>query len=114
MLCNFYGKVLIEPTTVEHTTGGLRALTQFVTETCRAEGLTDTIVAIEMTGIYHKPVQRGAFPFCGYDLLARSRGLGQSPERDEQSVMLFPVGFVTSARRRDAWELVAWMDQPGR
>jgi hypothetical protein len=24
MLCNFYGKVLIEPTSVEHTTGGLR------------------------------------------------------------------------------------------
>ena len=28
MLCNFYGKVLVEPTSVEHTTGGLRAMTQ--------------------------------------------------------------------------------------
>ena len=66
MLSNFYGKVIIEPTTVEHTTGGLRVMTQLVTEACRAEGLTDTIVAIEMTGIYHKPVQR-AFRKAGFD-----------------------------------------------
>ncbi len=30
MLCNFYGKVLVEPTTAEHTTGGLWAMTQLV------------------------------------------------------------------------------------
>jgi len=30
LLCNFFGKVLIEPTTVEHTNGGLRAMTQLV------------------------------------------------------------------------------------
>jgi transposase len=66
MLCNFYGKVLIEPTTVEHTTGGLRAMLERVAEACRAEGLTDTIVAVEMTGIYHKPVQK-AFRKAGFD-----------------------------------------------
>ena len=66
MLCNFYGKVLIEPAAVEHTTGGLWAMTQRVREVCRAEGLTDTIVAVEMTGIYHKPVQR-AFRKAGFD-----------------------------------------------
>ena len=58
MLCDFYGKVLIEPTTVEHTAGGLRMMTLLVAEACQAEGLTDTIVAVEMTGIYHKPVYR--------------------------------------------------------
>ena len=58
ILCNFYGKILIESTTVEHTNGGLRAMTQYVADACQAEGLTDTIVAVEMTGIYHKPVQR--------------------------------------------------------
>jgi len=58
MLCNFYGKVIIEPTTVEHTNGALRVMTQLVTEACKSEGLTDTIVAVEMTGIYHKPVYR--------------------------------------------------------
>jgi transposase len=58
MLCDFYGKVFIEPTEVEHTAGGLRAMTQFVAGTCKAEGLTDTIAAVEMTGVYHKPVYR--------------------------------------------------------
>ena len=57
MLCNFYGKVLIEPTPVEHTNGGLRAMTQRVADACQAEGVIDSIVAVEMTGIYHKPVQ---------------------------------------------------------
>jgi transposase len=66
MLCNFYGKVIVEPTTVEHTAGRLWAMTQLVVEACRSEGLTDTIVAIEMTGIYHKPVQR-AFRKAGFD-----------------------------------------------
>jgi transposase len=66
MLCNFFGKVLVEPTTVEHTTGGLREMTQSVARICDAEGLTDTIVAVEMTGIYHKPVHR-AFRKAGFD-----------------------------------------------
>jgi transposase len=66
MLCDFYGKVLVEPKTVEHTAGGLRAMTEFVTEVCRSEGLTDTIVAVEMTGIYHKPVYR-AFRKAKFD-----------------------------------------------
>jgi transposase len=66
MLCNFYGKVVIEPTSVEHTTGGLRAMTQHIAEVCQAEELTDTIVAVEMTGIYHKPVQR-AFRKARFD-----------------------------------------------
>src|SRR3990172_8115144 len=66
MLCNFYGKVIIEPTNVEHTAGELRVMTQQVTEACQSEGLTDTIVAVEMTGIYHKPVYR-AFRKAGFD-----------------------------------------------
>ena len=66
MLCNFYGKVIIEPTSVEHTAGGLQTMTQFVTEACNTEGLTDTIVAVEMTGIYHKPAYR-AFRKAGFD-----------------------------------------------
>ena len=66
MLCNFYGKVIVEPTSVEHTAGGLRAMMQRVSKVCQAEGLTDTIVAVEMTGIYHKPVQR-AFRKARFD-----------------------------------------------
>ena len=66
MLCNFYGKVLIEPTSVEHDRGHLRVMTQLVAAACQAEGLTDTIVAVEMTGIYHKLVYR-AFRKAGFD-----------------------------------------------
>lgn len=66
MLSDFYGKVIVEPTAVEHTAGGLRVMTQFVTEACRQAGLTDTLVAVEMTGIYHKPVYR-AFRKAGFD-----------------------------------------------
>jgi transposase len=66
MLCNFYGKVLVEPTTVEHTNAALRLMTLGAAEACQNEGLTDTIVAVEMTGIYHKPVQR-AFRKAGFD-----------------------------------------------
>lgn len=66
MLCDFYGKVIIEPTSVEHTAGGLRTMTQLVLETCKSAGLTDSIVAVEMTGIYHKRVFR-AFRKAGFD-----------------------------------------------
>ena len=66
MLCDFYGRVIIESTNVEHTAGGLRVMTQLVTETCKAEGLTDSIVAVEMTGVYHRPVQL-AFRKAGFD-----------------------------------------------
>jgi len=41
-------------------------MTQQVAEACRSEGLTDTIVAVEMTGIYHKPVYR-AFRKARFD-----------------------------------------------
>lgn len=66
MLCDFYGKVLVGPTVAQHTAGGLLAMTQHVAEVCRAEGLTDVIVAVEMTGIYHKPAY-GAFRRAGFD-----------------------------------------------
>lgn len=66
MVCNFYGKVVVEPTSVEHTTGGLQAMTQAIAEACQSEGLTDAIVAVEMTGIYHKPAQR-ACRQAGFD-----------------------------------------------
>jgi transposase len=66
LLSDFFGKVILEPLTVEHTTGGLQAMTQLVAEACQTAGLTETIAAVEMTGIYHKPVQR-AFRKAGFD-----------------------------------------------
>ncbi|TWT84070.1 Transposase [Planctomycetes bacterium CA13] len=66
MLCDFFGRVIIEPTTVEHRRGDFAAMIAYINDACQAEGLTDTIAAVEMTGIYHRPVQR-AFRKAGFD-----------------------------------------------
>jgi len=66
MLCDFYGKVIIEPTIVDHNAGGLKAMTDLARRTCQEQALTDSIVAVEMTGIYHRPVQL-AFRKAGFD-----------------------------------------------
>ena len=58
MLCDFYGKVLIPPTTVEHGRAELQLATVQLREACEQYGLRDHIVAVEMTGTYHRPVQR--------------------------------------------------------
>ena len=57
MLCDFYGKVLVEPTTVEHTSGDLQLMTNLIKQACRERGIKDSIAAVEMTGVYHRPVQ---------------------------------------------------------
>lgn len=66
MLCDFFGRVLIEPTSVEHRRGDFVAMIDTINEACQAEGITDRIAAVEMTGIYHKPIQ-AAFRKAGFD-----------------------------------------------
>jgi transposase len=58
MLCDFYGKVLIPPTVVEHGRAQLQLATLQLREACERYGLKDHIVAVEMTGSYHRPAQR--------------------------------------------------------
>jgi len=58
MLCDFYGKVLLPPTVVEHRRAALEMATLQLREACEEHGLRDHIVAVEMTGTYHRPVQR--------------------------------------------------------
>jgi len=66
MLCDFYGKVLIEPTTVEHNAGALKMMTSQIATTCQELGIKDSIGAVEMTGVYHRPIQ-AAFRKAGFD-----------------------------------------------
>lgn len=66
MLCDFFGRVLIEPTTVEHRRGDFAAMIAMINDACQAEALTDRIAAVEMTGIYHKPVA-AALRKAGFD-----------------------------------------------
>lgn len=66
MLCDYFGKVIIEPASVEHNAGALKAMVQQATAACREHHIADSIVAVEMTGVYHKPVQ-AAFRQAGFD-----------------------------------------------
>lgn len=57
MFCDFYGRVLIEPTPVRITQGSLQQAILQVQQAVQKHGIRDQIVAIEMTGTYHRPVQ---------------------------------------------------------
>lgn len=58
MLCDFYGRVLVPPTPVEHGRAQLQLATVQLREACQRYGLQDHLVAVEMTGAYHRPIQR--------------------------------------------------------
>jgi transposase len=55
---NFYGRPLLEETTVEHTAPGLRGMITSLRHTVERHHLADVLVAIERTGNYQRPVQR--------------------------------------------------------
>jgi transposase len=58
MLVDFYGRVLIEPTTIAHNRFSLDAAVQSVRDARARHKLKDVIVVVERTGRYHKVVQR--------------------------------------------------------
>jgi len=66
MLCDFYGKVLIEPTEVLHTRCGFDLAILELREALRKYRIRDQVVAVERTGNYHLPVKR-AFAAAGFE-----------------------------------------------
>jgi transposase len=66
MLADFYGRVLIPMTTVEHTRPGFEKAIAELREALAAHDLRDLVVAIEQTGAYHRPVKR-AYAAAGFD-----------------------------------------------
>src|SRR5271163_2462349 len=58
MLADFYGRVLVEPTTIEHDQAGFKAALQRVRDAVTRHGIKDLIAVIERTGRYHGPIQR--------------------------------------------------------
>ena len=60
MLTDFYGNILIPPTTVEHTRPGLDDFVARIRQAMTDHQLHDLIVALERTGHYHRPLQRAA------------------------------------------------------
>ena len=67
MLADFYGRVLVEPTIVEHDQPGFEAAIQQVRDAMTRHGIKDLIVVIERTGRYHGPIQR-AFANAGFEV----------------------------------------------
>jgi transposase len=67
MLADFYGRVLVEPTTVEHNQSGFDAAVQSVRDAIGRHDLKEVIVVVERTGRYHGPIQR-AFIKAGFEV----------------------------------------------
>jgi transposase len=65
-LADFYGRVLLEPTTVSHCRGDLQAAVDRLRQALRQHDLREVVVAIERTGTYHLPVQH-AFRQAGFE-----------------------------------------------
>jgi transposase len=66
LLADFYGRVLIPPTTVAHNRPDLEATVAQVRQAFANHQLRDGLVAIERTGRYHRVVQR-AFAAAGFE-----------------------------------------------
>jgi transposase len=66
LLADFYGRVLIPPTTVEHNRPALDAAVAQVRQAFTDHQLRDGVVAIERTGRYHRLVQR-TFAAAGFE-----------------------------------------------
>ena len=67
LLADFYGRVLIPPTIIEHNQTGLEHAVRLLHEALDQNGLKDHIVAVERTGRYHGPIQR-AFAKAGSEV----------------------------------------------
>jgi transposase len=66
LVADFYGKVLVPPTVVEHNRPALDDAIAQVRQAFAEHQLLDGIVAIERTGRYHRVVQR-AFVAAGFE-----------------------------------------------
>jgi transposase len=67
MLADFYGRVLLEPTTVEHNRSDFETAVTSVRAAMARHRIRDVIVVVERTGRYHGPVQRG-FHEAGFEV----------------------------------------------
>jgi hypothetical protein len=65
-LADFFGRVLLEPTTLPHTQGDFQAAIDRIRLAMLQHDLKDIVVAIERTGEYHWPVQH-AFRQADFD-----------------------------------------------
>jgi transposase len=67
MLTDFFGRVLVPPTEVEHTRPAFTSMVTSLRGAVEQAGIRDLIVVIERTGRYHRPIQR-AFTRAGFEV----------------------------------------------
>lgn len=67
MMADYYGNLLVEPTTVEHQSGQLQLAIATIKQAQLQHGIQDMIVTVERTGNYHLVVQR-AFKRAGWEV----------------------------------------------
>jgi len=67
MLSDFYARVLVPPTEVEHTQACLASMIRDLRTALEQARIRDQIVVIERTGRYHRPIQR-AFDQAGFEV----------------------------------------------
>ena len=66
MLVDFYGNILSPPANVEHNRNAFQLAVFTLKQAVEKHDLKDVIVAVEMTGTYHKPPMR-AFREAGFE-----------------------------------------------
>ena len=66
LLTDFYGNVLVQPTDVEHNRSSFQLAMLTLKQAVEKHDLKDVIVAVEMTGTFHKPPMQ-AFRKAGYE-----------------------------------------------
>lgn len=66
LLADFYGEVLIPPTELPHSEHALQQAIRQLKDAAQKHGLNDLIVAVEMTGVYHK-IPMNAFRRAGLE-----------------------------------------------
>jgi transposase len=67
LFADFYGRVLLEPTTIEHNRSGFDTALKSIRDAMARHRIQDVIVVVERTGRYHGPVQR-AFRQAGFEV----------------------------------------------
>jgi transposase len=67
MMADFYGKILIEPTELEHRARAIREAIEAIKRKVQSSSIRDIIIVIERTGKFHHPCKR-AFAAAGFEV----------------------------------------------
>lgn len=101
MLADFYGRILVPPTVVEHNKQGFDSMFAEIRRASESHGLGDRLAAIERTGIYHLPVKR-AFVSKKFDtrivhpLTTKQYRLPADPGNQTDDTDLFAIHRATT------------------